>query len=227
MISCTLHRFPPVIIQHAIWLYFRFPLSFRDVDEMLAERGIEVSYETVRRCVLKFGPAFAANIKSSRPRPSATWHLDEVFVRICGKSTYLWRAVDDEGEVLEVLHSLGEISAHLEIDAETIEETGIHSRHDCHRQTGFLRSGAVGTWPGAPSCHRRSIDQSGRKFTPTDAPKRAPNGSVQVARIDASFLSVHDAIYNHFTYCPAAYVHIPKRGQRHLISRRILRQTRA
>ena len=102
-ISYTRHRFPPVIIQRAIWLYFRFPLSFRDVEEMLAERGIEVSYETVRRWVLKFGPAFAANIKASRPRPSGTWHLDEVFVRIGGKRTYLWRAVDDEGEVLEVL----------------------------------------------------------------------------------------------------------------------------
>ena len=102
-ISYTRHRFPPVIIQRAIWLYFRFPLSFRDVEEMLAERGIDVSYETVRRWMLKFGPAFAANIKASRPRPSGTWHLDEVFVRIGGKRTYLWRAVDDEGEVLEVL----------------------------------------------------------------------------------------------------------------------------
>ena len=88
-ISYARHRFPPVIIQHAIWLYFRFPLSFRDVEEMLAERGIEVSYETVRRWVLKFGPAFAANIKATRPRPSGTWHLDEVFVRIGGKRTYL------------------------------------------------------------------------------------------------------------------------------------------
>ncbi len=75
-ISYSRHRFPPVIIRRAIWLYFRFPLSFRDVEEMLAERGIEVSYETVRRWVLKFGPAFAANIKASRPRPSVTWHLD-------------------------------------------------------------------------------------------------------------------------------------------------------
>jgi hypothetical protein len=74
-----------VIFQRAIWLYFRFPLSFRDVEEMLAERGNDVSYETVRRWMLKFGPAFAANIKASRPRPSGTWHLDEVFVRIGGK----------------------------------------------------------------------------------------------------------------------------------------------
>ena len=70
---------------------------------MMAERGIEVSYETVRRWVLKFGPAIAANVRSRRFQPSGTWHLEEVFVRISGKRTYLWRAVDDEGEVLEVL----------------------------------------------------------------------------------------------------------------------------
>ena len=102
-ISYVRHRFPPSIIQRAVWLYFRFPLSFRDVEEMLAERGIDVSYETIRRWILKFGPAIAANVRSRRVQPSSTWHLDEVFVRIGGKRTYLWRAVDDEGEVLEVL----------------------------------------------------------------------------------------------------------------------------
>ena len=72
---------------------------------MLAERGVDVSYETIRRWILKFGPAIAANIRSRRVQPSGTWHLDEVFVRIGGKQTYLWRAVDDEGEVLDVLGS--------------------------------------------------------------------------------------------------------------------------
>lgn len=73
---------------------------------MLAERGIDVSYETIRRWILKFGPAIAANVRSRRVQPSGTWHLDEVFVRIGGKRTYLWRAVDDEGEVLESWHNL-------------------------------------------------------------------------------------------------------------------------
>ena len=100
-ISYSRDRFRPAIIQHAIWLYFRFPLSFRDVEELLAERGIDVSYETIRRWILKFGPAIAANVRSRRVQPSETWHLDEVFVRIGGKRTYLWGAVDDEGEVLE------------------------------------------------------------------------------------------------------------------------------
>ena len=102
-VSYVRHRFPPSIIQRAVWLYFRFPLGFRDVEEMLAERGIDVSYETIRRWILKFGPAIAANVRSRRVRPSGTCHLDEVFGRIGGKRTYLWRAVDNEGEVLEVL----------------------------------------------------------------------------------------------------------------------------
>ena len=102
-ISYSRHRFPGAVIHRAVWLYFRFPLSFRDVEEMLAERGIDVSYETIRRWVLKFGPAIAANVRSRRVQSSGTWHLDEVFVRIGGKRSYLWRAVDDEGEVLEVL----------------------------------------------------------------------------------------------------------------------------
>ena len=97
------HRFPPEIIQHAIWLYLRFTLSYRDVEELLAERGLDISYETVRRWVLKFGPAIARRLRQRRPRPSDRWHLDEMVVRIAGKRMYLWRAVDDEGEVLDML----------------------------------------------------------------------------------------------------------------------------
>src|SRR6202030_2657599 len=97
------HRFPPPIIQHAIWLYLRFTLSYRDVEDLLAERGLEGSYETVRRWVLKFGPAIARQLRRCRPRRSDRWHLDEMVVRIAGKRMYLWRAVDHEGEVLDML----------------------------------------------------------------------------------------------------------------------------
>src|SRR6187397_3319222 len=83
-ISFKRHRFPPEIIRHAIWLYARFTLSFRDVEEVLAERGIDASYETVRRWFLKFGPSIAANIRRSRPRPSDHWHLDEMVISIRG-----------------------------------------------------------------------------------------------------------------------------------------------
>src|SRR3712207_4785034 len=102
-ISYARHQFPPVVIQHVFWLYLRFTLSYRDVEDLLAERGLDVSYETVRRWVLKFGPAIARRLRQQRPKPSPRWHLDEMAARIAGKRMYLWRAVDDEGEVLDVL----------------------------------------------------------------------------------------------------------------------------
>ena len=97
------YRFPPAIIQQAVWLYFRFTLSFRDVEDLLAERGIMVSYETVRRWVNHFGPMIAADLRKRRPKPYTTWHLDEVYLKISGRMVYLWRAVDAEGQVLDVL----------------------------------------------------------------------------------------------------------------------------
>src|SRR5260221_6092089 len=97
------HRFPPVVIQHAVWLYLRFSLSYRDVEELLAERGLDISYESVRSWVLKFGPAIARALRRCRPRPSDRWHLDEMVVRIAGKHMYPWRAVDHEGEGLQIL----------------------------------------------------------------------------------------------------------------------------
>ena len=102
-ISFKRHRFPPDVIRYAVWLYFRFTLSFRDAEELLAERGIEVSYETVRCWTIKFGPLIAANLRRRRSPPTGRWHLDEMVVRIGGRRMYLWRAVDDEGEVLDML----------------------------------------------------------------------------------------------------------------------------
>jgi hypothetical protein len=102
-ISYTGYRFPPEVIDHAIWLYLRFSLSFRDVEDLLVERGIAVSYETVRRWVNHFGPMIAAQLPKRRPKPHATWHLDEVYLKIDGRMAYLWRTVDAEGEVLDVL----------------------------------------------------------------------------------------------------------------------------
>ena len=86
------HRFPPQIIQHAIWLYCRFTLSFQDVEDLLAERGLEVSYETVRRWVLKFGHSYAKRLRRFRPRPDDRWHLDEMFVKISDRQVYLCRS---------------------------------------------------------------------------------------------------------------------------------------
>ena len=102
-ISFIRHQFPPDIIRHAVWLYLRFTLSFRDVEDLLAERGLDLSYETVRRWVLKFGPLFAKELRRRRHRPTSQWHLDEMAVLISGRQFWLWRAVDDEGEILDLL----------------------------------------------------------------------------------------------------------------------------
>src|SRR6266568_2240003 len=97
------HRFPSQIISHCVWLYFRFSLSFRDVEEMMNERGVKVTYESVREWCLKFGGAYAKRVRSRSPRPGDRWYLDEVFLRIAGKLQYLWRAVNQDGEVLDIL----------------------------------------------------------------------------------------------------------------------------
>jgi putative transposase len=95
------HRFPARLIAHAVWLYFRFPLSLRLVEELLLERGIVVSYETIRRWAAKFGPAIARGVRRRAPRPGDIWHLDEVQVVIRGAVHWLWRAVDQHGVVLD------------------------------------------------------------------------------------------------------------------------------
>jgi putative transposase len=97
------HRFPPELISYTVWLYYRFPLSLRMVEEMLAFRGIEVSHETIRQWGLKFGQEFANLIRRRLPRPGDKWHLDEVVLKIAGRKHYLWRAVDQHGVVLDVL----------------------------------------------------------------------------------------------------------------------------
>ena len=97
------HRFPAEIISHCVWLYFRFALSFRDVEEMLAMRGVSLSYESVREWCLKFGQTYANNLRRRSLRPGDRWHLDEVFLKINGRLHYLWRAVDQDGDVLDIL----------------------------------------------------------------------------------------------------------------------------
>ena len=102
-ISFKRHRFPPEIIRRAVWLYARFTLSYRDVEDLLAERGLDISYESVRRWFLKFGAPIARNLRHTRPIPNGYWHLDEMVIVIRGQRYWLWRAVDNEGEVLDFL----------------------------------------------------------------------------------------------------------------------------
>ncbi len=97
------YRFPPDIISHAVWLYYRFCLSFRDAEDLLAQRGVTVTYETIRQWCQRFGPVYARQLRRRRGRMGDTWHLDEVFVTIQGRQQYLWRAVDEDGDVLDIL----------------------------------------------------------------------------------------------------------------------------
>jgi putative transposase len=97
------HRYPAEIIAHCVWLYFRFPLSFREVEELMLQRGMLVSHETVRRWCGKFGQAYADGLRRRRAAAGDKWHLNEVFVKITGERQYLWRAVDQHGTVLDIL----------------------------------------------------------------------------------------------------------------------------
>ena len=103
LLSYKGHRYPAESINHCVWLYFRFPLSFREVEEMMLERGVVVSYETIRRWCAKFGQSYANALRRRRARPGDKWYLDEVFIKINGTLHYLWRAVDQDGNVLDVL----------------------------------------------------------------------------------------------------------------------------
>jgi putative transposase len=97
------HRYPVEVISHCVWLYFRFPLSFREVEELMLERGVTVSHETVRRWCRQFGQTYANALRRRQPRPGDKWHLDEVYIKINGELKYLWRAVDQDGNVLDML----------------------------------------------------------------------------------------------------------------------------
>ena len=97
------YRFPPEIISHAVWLYHRFGLSFRDVEDLLAERGVTVTYEAIRQWCRTFGFDYARRLRRRRGRMGNTWYLDELFVKIQGRQQYLWRAVDEDGDTIDIL----------------------------------------------------------------------------------------------------------------------------
>jgi transposase-like protein len=215
-ISYARHRFPPEIIQHVVWLYFRFPLSFRDVEDLLAERGVDVSYETVRRWALKFGQAYARYLRQARPRPTGRWHLDEVFVSINGKRMYLWRAVDSEGEVLDILvQSRRNKKAALKLMRKLLKKQGFVP--DAFVTDKLPSYGAALGDLGLSKRHEFGGRKNNRAEN-SHLPVRQRERRMQRFKSAGSaqrFLSTHATVYNTFNV------------QRHLISRKTLRQFRS
>jgi len=215
-ISYTGYRFPPEIIQQAIWLYLRFTLSFRDVEDLLAERGIAVSYETVRRWVNHFGPMIAADLRKRRPKPHTTWHLDEAYLKIDGRMVYLWRAVDAEGEVLDVLvQSRRDKHAALKLMRKLLKK---YSFVPDRSITDDLRSyGAAARDLGIENRHERGRWKNNRAEN-SHQPTRRRERKMQRFKSPGSaqkFLSTHAAVYNIFNV------------QRHLTSAQTHRTFRA
>lgn len=195
------YRFPRDVIQRAVWMYLRFTLSYRDVEDLLAERGIEVSYETVRRWVLAFGPVIARRLRARRPRPHGRWHLDEMFVRIGGRQMYLWRAVDAEGEVLDVLvQARRDKAAARKLMRKLLKKHGTAPAEwvtDKYRVYGSVLK-ELGTSPHSHISGKRSNNRAESSHVPIRRRERKLQrfkspGSAQ------QFLSLHAATYNVFT----------------------------
>lgn len=215
-ISFKRHRFPSEVIRHAVWLHARFTLSYRDVEDLLAERGLDISYETVRRWFLKFGGPIARNLRQTRPTPSDYWHLDEMAIVIRGKRYWLWRGVDNEGEVLDFLvQPKRNARAALKLMRKLIKKQGwtptrivtdkLRSYHVAFRSIGLKaehidnkRSNNRAENPHQPVRRR---EQKQQRF-------KSP-GSAQ------RFLNIQSAVYNTF------YL------QRHLLKRTTFKQYRA
>ena len=214
-ISFARHQFPPDIIRHAVWLYLRFTLSFRDVEDLLAERGLDVSYETLRRWVLKFGPLFAKELRRRRHRPMPRWHLDEMAVLIGGRRIWLGRAVDDEGEVLDLLvQRRSDARGAARLMRKLLKRQGFAPEM---LVTDKLRSyGAARTRLGLSARHEQGLRKNNRAEN-SHLPVRRRERKMQRFKSPGSaqrFLSIHAVVHNSFNV------------QRHLVSRNTLRALR-
>ena len=208
-------RFHSDVIKRVIWLYFRFNLSLREIEELMAERGVDVSYETIRRWIDSYGSVFAKRIKSRAQNPSPRWHLDEVYTKINGKMIYLWRAVDDEGTVLDiVVQSRRNKKAAMRLLRKLIRNSGVKPKRIVTDRLASYRAALKDL--NLQHVH----DVGGRKNNRAEnshLPIRRRERKAQKFRSIGSAqkqLSSYGQIYNLFNY------------QRHLISRKTLKQFR-
>ena len=198
-ISFKRHRFPPEIIRRAVWIYARFALSYRDVEDLLAERGLDISYESVRRWFLKFGAPIARNLRPMRPIPNGYWHLDEMVIVIRGQRYWLWRGVDNEGEVLDFLvQSKRNAKAALKLMRKLLKKQGWEPTRIT---TDKLRSYHVAI---------RSLGLTAQHIDDNRANNRAENSHQPVRRREQKqqrfkspgsaqrFLNIQSAVYNTF-----------------------------
>jgi transposase-like protein len=195
-------RFPKPIIQHAVWLYARFTLSLRDVEDLSAERGITVSYETNRVWMARFGPLIARRLRRQRGRPSDTWHLDEMFVRIRGRQMYLWRAVNAEGEILEVLvQSRRNKRAALRLMRNLLKKQGM--------APGTLVTDRLGAYPAAvrelglsSACPRQAQEQPARELARADPATRAQDAGLPLRWVCATLPRLPRRRSRHLRHLP-------------------------
>ena len=198
-ISYKRHRFPQQIIAHAVWLYFRFPLSLRLAEELLLERGIVVSYETIRRWGLKFGPAYAKQLRRRRPSLQDVWHLDEVVISIAGRKHWLWRAVDQDGYVLdEIVQNRRDTKAAKRLLIRLLKKTGMPPRRIV---TDKLRSYGAARRDIMPTVEHRSHKGLNNRAENSHLPLRKRERTMQGFRSAGGlqrFLSIFSALRNLF-----------------------------
>jgi putative transposase len=198
-VSYKRHRFPSQIIAQAVWLYFRFPLSLRLVEEMLLERGIAVSYETVPRWALKFGPDYARRLKRKAPSRRDIWHLDEVVITIAGKKHWLWRAVDQDGYVLdEIVQDRRDTKAAKRLLKRLLRKQGGPPRRMITNKLGSYAAAQRQVMPEVEHrSHKGLNNRAENSHLPFRRRERVMQG-FQAPRYLQRFVSVFSAVHNLF-----------------------------